>query len=87
MVREVVKKDQSRQKFDEGKISKSIVRAGKDTGEYGVKEAKKIVGRVMEEITKRLGKRKRVSVEEIRNIVEPAIAEAGYFGTAKYYIL
>jgi ribonucleotide reductase alpha subunit len=33
-----------------------------------------------------LGK-KEISVEEIRNVVEPLIAKAGYFATAKHYIL
>lgn len=81
----MIKRGGEKQEFEMGKIVRSVRQAGKDTGEYGLKEAKRMMAEIESEL-KRLGKRK-VTVEEIRNIVEPLIAKAGYFKTAKHYIL
>ena len=82
----VAKKDGKNEVFDLGKISDSILKAGKDTGEYGKTEALKIVAAVKRQL-KPMMKHATIDVEEIRNVVEPSIANAGYFRTAKYYIL
>ena len=73
--------------FDLAKIEASVTAAGIDTGEFGKKEADKILEGLQGHLKNGFAKRRTVSVEEIRNIVEPAIAQAGYFATAKYYIL
>jgi len=85
-VHTVIKKNNSTEAFKMEKIRKSIERAGHDTGEYNkaiaVKIAKEVAGQL--KLKNGVGK---LTVEEIRNIVEPTIAQAGFFGTAKYYIL
>ena len=73
--------------FDLAKIEASVTAAGIDTGEFGKKEADKNLEGLQGHLKNGFAKRRTVSVEEIRNIVEPAIAQAGYFATAKYYIL
>lgn len=85
-IKQVVKRDGSIQKFDLKKIVSSIVAAGRDTGEYDEKIAKNIVENVTEKLSS-ITDLKTVSVQKIRDIVEPTIAELGYFATAKYYIL
>jgi ribonucleoside-diphosphate reductase alpha chain len=81
----VVKNDGSEEAFDWKKLERSVVLAGRDTKAFKRKEAEK----VLESIKRDLGKVKteKISTNEIRDIVEPALAEAGYFKTAKYYIL
>ncbi|HAU99515.1 MAG TPA: adenosylcobalamin-dependent ribonucleoside-diphosphate reductase [Candidatus Pacebacteria bacterium] len=86
-IQSVRKRDGSLQPFDEKKIRRSIVSAGKDTQEYSEKEAKKIILKVQEKIRKLITKDSVIDVQQIRDIVEPTIAESGFFGTAKYYIL
>lgn len=84
-ITQVVKRDGSTQKFSMEKIAASVAAAGRDTGEYDSKSAAEIVKKVekkLSEISKST-----ISVQHIRDVVEPTIAEAGYFGTAKYYIL
>jgi len=71
--------------FSWEKLGKSITSAGKDTKAYGKKSVLKIlkkVKRLLQEI-----KVKTISTQEIRDLVEPVIAEEGYFQTARYYIL
>ncbi len=85
-IKQVVKRDGSIQKFDLKKIVSSIVAAGRDTGEYDEKVSKGIVDNVTAKLSS-LTDSKTVSVQKIRDIVEPTIAELGYFATAKYYIL
>jgi ribonucleoside-diphosphate reductase alpha chain len=83
----VRKKDGRVEPFDLKKIERSVVAAGADTGEFGKREAKQIIKNVTYKLQNGFRKRKQVSVDEIRNIVEPAVADAGYFASAKYYIL
>lgn len=85
-IEHVAKRNGSIQKFDLSKIAQSIIAAGRDTGEYDEKTAQKILGKVKEKL-KDIGQEKTVSVQKLRDIVEPTIAESGYFATAKYYIL
>lgn len=73
--------------FDEQKIRKAIELAGKDTQEFDAKVALQISKKVMEKLAGKYSKKSTPSVEEIQDIVEPTIAEAGYFKTAKHYIL
>lgn len=83
----VKKRDGRLERFVLGKIERSVAAAGMDTGEFGKREASRIVSGLLPTLTNGFGRRRLVSVEDIRNLVEPAIAEAGYFATAKYYIL
>jgi len=83
----VVKRFGNTTSFDEKKILKSIQSAGKDTGEYTAKQAQNIFDNVMRKLNKKASESDTITVQEIRDIVEPVIAESGYFATAKYYIL
>ncbi len=73
--------------FDQEKIIKAIEWAGRDTGEYDSKAAIAIAEKVMEKLAQKYSKNDVPTVEEVQDIVEPTIAEAGYFATAKHYIL
>ena len=84
-VKIVVKKDGSEQPFVWEKVVRSVAAAGRDTQAFGKQEAKKILNKVRGKLAK-VNKTK-LSTEEIRDMVEPMIAEQGYFQTAKYYIL
>ena len=67
------------------KITASIEHAGRDTGEFGNKES----AGISKKLKQNLGSGKlmgNITVQQIRDVVEPTIAEAGYFATAKYYI-
>ena len=81
----VIKKDGEEEVFDWQKLERSVVLAGKDTKALKKKEAKKVLNIVVQELQKL--QKVKISTQQIREIVEPALAEAGYFKTAKYYIL
>lgn len=83
----VIKRNGQEVSFDVQKIARSIESAGHDTGEYSAKTAKDILKKVEEKITALSQKSGSITVQQIRDIVEPTIAESGFFGTAKYYIL
>ena len=84
---QVRKKDGRIEPFLLSKIEASVVAAGSDTGEYSEAGAQGIIDGVINVLRSDLRDRRLVTVLEIRNLVEPAIAKAGYFATAKYYIL
>ncbi len=86
LITKVAKRNGQVVSFDWEKIVRSVESAGKDTGEYGPKEAKTILTKVRKKLSS-LAKINTISVQRIRDVVEPTIAEAGYFATAKYYIL
>ncbi|MBI3980896.1 adenosylcobalamin-dependent ribonucleoside-diphosphate reductase [Candidatus Microgenomates bacterium] len=73
--------------FDAQKILKAIELAGSDTGEFNSSVAKTIAQKVMDKLALKFNRKDTPTVEEIQDIVEPTIAEAGYFATAKHYIL
>lgn len=73
--------------FSLQKIADSIEHAGRDTGEFGSKEAAGISKKVETKLSGIHIDEETVTVQQIRDVVEPTIAEAGYFATAKYYIL
>jgi ribonucleoside-diphosphate reductase alpha chain len=86
-IRRIKKRDGRIVFFDQEKIIKAIELSGRDTGEFDKKEAQKIGAKVMDKIAVKYRKNDIPSVEEVQDIVEPTIAEAGYFATAKHYIL
>ena len=83
----VIKRDGTKKPFTLEKITASIEAAGKDTGEYDKKIATEITKKVQVKLARAVVKENTLTVQQIRDIVEPTIAEAGYFATAKYYIL
>lgn len=73
--------------FDPTKIELAIFRAGQDTNLFGKKTASQITQSVLEKVVKKFNGHTVPTVEELQDIVEPTIAEFGYFATAKHYIL
>jgi ribonucleoside-diphosphate reductase alpha chain len=84
-VENVLKSDGRTEPFSWKKIEKSVIYAGRDTKAFGKRDANKILKKVHNLVKK--VKTKTVSSYEIRDLVEPVMAEEGYFQTARYYIL
>jgi ribonucleoside-triphosphate reductase (formate) len=86
MFEQIKKRDGRVVPFDSPKITSAIASAGRATGEFGEREAKKLTLRVLtlaHEI--RLGPVP--EVEEIQDIVERVLLDSPYYKTAKAYIL
>ncbi|MEK7458313.1 MAG: adenosylcobalamin-dependent ribonucleoside-diphosphate reductase [Patescibacteria group bacterium] len=83
----VKKRDGKIVPFSLQKITASIEHAGRDTGEFGNKESAGISKKVEAKLGGVKIDGEIITVQQIRDVVEPTIAEAGYFATAKYYIL
>ncbi|MGB9500402.1 MAG: ribonucleoside triphosphate reductase [Dissulfuribacterales bacterium] len=86
MFEEIKKRDGRIVEFDSPKITAAIACAGKATGEFEEREARKLTLRVLtlsHEI--RLGPIP--DVEEIQDIVERVLLDSPYYKTAKSYIL
>jgi ribonucleoside-triphosphate reductase len=86
MFEKVKKRDGRLDDFDPKKITSAIAKAGKATGEFGGREARKLMLKVLtlgHEL--RLGREP--EVEEIQDIVERVLLDSLYQKTAKAYIL
>jgi ribonucleoside-triphosphate reductase (formate) len=86
MFEQIRKRDGRVVPFDSSKITSAIASAGKASGEFSDREAKKLTLRVLtlaHEI--RLGSVP--DVEEIQDIVERVLLDSPYYKTAKAYIL
>ena len=92
MIKKIIKRDGREVIFDQSKLVEVIVRAGVETGEYGSAgspQAKKEARRLAEIAVTLLVKsdHKIPSVEQVQDIVEQVLMAAGYYKTAKAYIL
>ena len=79
------KRDGSIVEFEKNKIVNAIFKAARAVGGKDRKEAEKLTDKVVQEIEK-LGK-KVPGVEEVQDIVEKVLIEAGHAQTAKVYIV
>ncbi len=84
--RTVVKRDGQAQSFDSAKILSAVLRAGAATGEYAAEEARAITARVLRVIAHRYPQRA-PSIEDIQDVVEQQLIAAGFFTTARAYIV
>jgi ribonucleoside-diphosphate reductase alpha chain len=84
-IKTVVKSTGKKESFDLEKLRKGIILAGRDTKAYGKKEAEDIVKKVFIGLSEIKGTS--IASSTIRELVEPIMAEQGYFKTARYYIL
>lgn len=86
MFEEIRKRDGRVMAFDSSKITSAIAMAGKATGEFGEREAKKLTLRVLT-----LAHQMRLGpvpeVEEVQDIVERVLLDSPFYKTAKAYIL
>src|SRR5689334_3048791 len=84
--REIIRRDGSREPFDAQRIARAIALAGDATGQYGREAAgelaKNAVDRIAARCTKRLP-----AVEEVQDIVERVLVDAGHLATARAYIV
>ncbi len=86
---QVIKRDGRHAPFDLAKIASAIARAGAATGEFDAAEANELaqaVGRVLAH--RHTGSDERVpDIETIQDCVEHSLAAAGWFHTARAYIV
>ena len=82
----IKKRDERIVEFDSSKITAAIAKAGKATGEFGEREAKKMTLRVLT-LAHELRSCAVPEVEEIQDIVERVLLDSPFYRTAKAYIL
>ncbi len=83
---QIKKRDGRIVEFDSPKITNAITRAGKATGEFGEREARKLTMRVLT-LAHELRLDPIPEVEEIQDIVERVLLDSPFYKTAKAYIL
>ena len=86
MFEQIKKRDGRIQEFDSKNITKAIAKAGKATGEFTKREAKKLTLRVLT-LAHELRLASIPEVEEIQDIVERVLLDSPFYKTAKAYIL
>jgi len=85
MFEQIEKRDGRLVDFDSSKITSAIASAGKATGEFGEREARKLTLRVLT-LAHELRLGPVPEVEEIQDIVERVLLDSPYYKTAKAYI-
>ena len=86
MIEKIKKRDGRMVDFDSSKITTAIAKAGKATGEFAERDARKMTLRVLTLIHDlRMGPTP--DVEEVQDIVERVLLDSPYYKTAKAYIL
>jgi ribonucleoside-triphosphate reductase len=86
MFEKIKKRDRRVVEFDSSKITAAIARAGKATGEFEAREARKLTLRVLT-LAHELHPGPAPEVEEIQDIVERVLLDSPFYKTAKAYIL
>jgi len=86
MFENIEKRDGRIVEFDSSKITSAIAKAGKATGEFGEREARKLTLKVLT-LAHELRLSPLPEVEEIQDIVERVLLDSPFYKTAKAYIL
>jgi ribonucleoside-triphosphate reductase len=86
MFKKIKKRDGRVVKFDAGKITQAIAKAGAATGEFDEKVAAKLAARALA-MAAELWDSKTPTVEDLQDIVEEALLISSYKKTAKAYII
>ena len=86
MFQEIKKRDERIAKFDSSKITAAIAKAGKATGEFEEREAKKLTLRALT-LAHEMCIGNIPEVEEIQDIVERVLLDSPFHKTSKAYIL
>lgn len=86
MFEQIKKRDGRIQEFDSKNITEAVAKAGKATGEFTEREAKKLTLRVLT-LAHELRLTSIPEVEEIQDIVERVLLDSPFYKTAKAYIL
>ncbi len=88
MLTEIEKRDGKKMAFKAEKITSAIAKAGKATGEFDEKVAKRLTIKVLNLAQSALGGVTKIpTVEEIQDIVEEVLLSSTYRKTAKAYII
>jgi len=83
---EIKKRDGRVVEFDSTKITAAIIKAGKATGEFAEREARKLTLRVLT-LAHELRLGPLPEVEEIQDIVERVLLDSSFYKSAKSYII
>lgn len=86
-VTQVVKRSGETVSFREQKITEAVYKAFRETGEAGMKDAKKVSQKVVEILNKKNKPDYIPSIEEIQDLVEKVLMIMDFDETAKAYIL
>jgi len=86
MFKSIKKRDDRIVQFDSSKITNAIARAGKATGEFEEREARKMTLKVLT-LAHELKPGDVTDVEEVQDIVERILLDSPFYKTAKAYIL
>ncbi|OGD46957.1 ribonucleoside-diphosphate reductase, adenosylcobalamin-dependent [Candidatus Bathyarchaeota archaeon RBG_16_48_13] len=86
-VRNIRKRDGRIVEFDQSKIVSAIYRAAASVGIDKKKLARELAGRVTEELNTKFGEQKIPTVEDVQDVAERILMEAGETEIAKSYIL
>lgn len=86
-VNKIIKRDGTVVSFKKGKITEAIYKAFKETGEAGIKEARKVSDKVLTMLEKNHRKGGLPSIEEVQDLVEKVLMILDFEVTAKAYIL
>ncbi|SLM28320.1 NrdD [Desulfamplus magnetovallimortis] len=86
MFEKIKKRDGRVADFDSSKISDAIAKAGRATGEFDEREAKKLTLKVLT-LARDLRLGRCPEVEEIQDIVERVLLDSPFYKTAKAYII
>ncbi|MEM4347650.1 MAG: ribonucleoside triphosphate reductase [Candidatus Altiarchaeota archaeon] len=86
MFEKIKKRDGRIVKFDAEKITNAIAKAGKATGEFDEKVAKRLTIKVLN-LAQQVIPKKIPTVEEIQDVVEEVLLSSPYKKTAKAYII
>lgn len=83
----VTRRDGAAIPFDTERIYKAIAAAAENTGEFDEKETRKLTATVVRFAARPKAQGIAIGVEEIQDIVEFALMSAGYYRTARAYIV
>jgi ribonucleoside-triphosphate reductase len=86
-IRRVVKRNGSVVPFSQKKITEAVYKAFKETGEAGMKEAKKVSDKILQMLNKTHQAKEIPSIEHIQDMVEKVLMLLDFDETAKAYIL
>src|SRR5688572_12185441 len=86
-ITKITKRDGREVEFSLDKLAGAIWKAGKETGEYDEKEAKRLAEITVVLVEKSLADKQLAQVEKIQDFVEQVLMAAGHYQTAKAYIL
>ncbi|WEG18669.1 ribonucleotide-diphosphate reductase subunit beta [Alkalihalophilus pseudofirmus] len=82
----IIKRDGNSENFVESKITNAIMKAGKETGEFGKDESERLTSDVLE-IMETSHKQGDLTVEKVQDYVEEALLNSSFNKTAKAYII